>query len=103
MLVTHQMLDLSLGHLSPETLRYLDEQDNGDVIPSVILFGKDTYGYFVPIIEDELEELEERGYPEDLINVIRFAAKQGCSWIMLDVDGAIVEELPFWSDGLEEH
>lgn len=104
MTITHVMLDLSLSHLSPSTIHFLDEQDSGDAIPSVVLFEKETYGYFIPLIPEEEDEetYEERGYPEDLIRVLRFAEEKGCTWIMLDVDGAISEELPFWDEASGE-
>lgn len=57
---------------------------------------KENYGYFIPIIpEEEDDRLEDRGYLEDLLYVIRFAIDQECDWIMPDVDGTVIEELHF--------
>ncbi len=104
MTTTHLMLDLSLGHLSPRTIHFLDEQDSRDDIPSLILYEKALYGYFIPLIpeEEDGQTFEERGYPEDLIRVLRFAMERGCSWLMLDVDGEMTDQLPFWDDASGE-
>jgi len=92
--VIHRMLELSTAHLSPETMHFLDNQDFCSPVQSIILFEKKTFGYFIPIIDEQY--MADKEWPADLMNVIRFAEAHGCTWIMLDSDGAFVDGLPRW-------
>lgn len=83
----HPMLDVSTAHFRVETLNWLSEVPN-----DFIVFPKEEYGYFIPIIEETLTD--EVDIPDDLRAVIKFAQGQGCTWIMIDRDALFIDELP---------
>lgn len=59
----------------------------------MIVYKKSEYGWFISIPN---EENEYKTVPGDLIAVLRFALKEGCSWLMLDQDASAILELPFY-------
>jgi hypothetical protein len=82
----HKMLCLSTAHVNPKTANLLDY----GVHASVIAYQKSDNGYFMPVVGDF------SSYPVDLFNVLAYARVRGCSWIMLDSDGPVVDGLPTW-------
>lgn len=84
------MLDLSTGHVSKETIQFLDEQADSEGETSFIVYKKIPWGFFFPVFPEERPDL-----PEDLQRLLNYANDHSCTWIMLDADGEIVDELPF--------
>lgn len=81
-------LDLSSGHLSPETQAWLDAQLADDLLrapenapAAMIAGGKTRYGWFVYAPEDVSD-----GLPKDLMIVLRKAREQGAEYVLLDCD-----------------
>lgn len=88
-------LDLSSGHLSPETWTWLDAQTTDEVVrslgPSVqaVLAGGMRYGWFVYADEEPGETI-----PADLAAVFRLARQRGCEYVLFDTDAMPMEDLP---------
>lgn len=82
-------LTVSIVHIKRETASYLEKEDHEELI----VYTKGEYGWFIYIGSEYLEEELEYA-PEDLVQVIRFAQKQDCQWLVLDCDGEEVHELP---------
>jgi hypothetical protein len=74
------MLDLSTGHVSKETIQFLQEQTEA-MIPDIIVYAKGEHGYFIPVIPDDRSDLSD-----DLIRLLNYAEACSCTWIMLDSD-----------------
>jgi hypothetical protein len=84
-----RVMDLSTAHVTKKTMDALAE-GSADLT---------SYGYpegaFVHLPTDDLEEeLEERGLPEDLRKVVKFAMDHDCQWVKLDADGEVCGDLP---------
>lgn len=101
-----KLLDVSTGHLSKETadlLRQTSESDR-DTIPFRVI--QHQYGWIIPFTgeitgtesdEDlakklDIDDLDE--IPNDLLEVIRYAARQGCTFVYFDLDGEYNADLP---------
>ncbi len=88
-------LDLSSGHLSPETWAWLDIQTTSKRIrglgPSaqVVLATGMRCGWFVYASEEP-----EKGIPADLDAVFRLARQRGCDYVLFDYDATPLEDLP---------
>lgn len=99
-LETPRMLMLSTGHLTLDTAQRINadqrrvcQEPRDEDLP--LLFRKGDDGWFIPIIGDVAETLEDRpGCPADLIAIRKLAEANGCTWIMLDRDGPVVDALP---------
>ncbi|MGU9981492.1 hypothetical protein ACJ4V0_15765 [Phreatobacter sp. HK31-P] len=95
-----KFLDLSTGHLSPATHRWMREQ--GKITASMVtgtdpspafLMGPMPYGWFCWAgMEDDADNLG--ALPKDLRKCIRHAKSSGCDYILFDADASIVAELP---------
>jgi len=85
-----KMMDLSTAHITKETDAYLQEQALADVGPESIVYAKGRWGYIVHIGEDTAS------LPDDLASLIKLCQSEGCSWLVLDADGPIVDDLPTW-------
>lgn len=98
-LLIHKMLDVSSSHLCMKTFKWLRNQARSESASDFIVFAKEQYGYFIPIIDDDLDDdhAVQDSLPEDLKTVIDFARNRGCTWLMIDVDGAIINELPVFN------
>ena len=102
------MLDMSTAHLTNRTLSMMKDGTEFDEViyyPKWDDFVQGNIGYFIHINEEifgydeeELSELKRDGLPEDLLNIVLFAGKNGCDWINLDRDGDILAELPVLYD-----
>lgn len=95
-----KFLVLSTGHLKKETANWLnqiiledarfvsgmsDERiENGPAVA-----GYAEFGYFLYCDE----EAQHRGWPEDLVAVMKIARRQGTEYLLLDRDAAHIEEL----------
>lgn len=87
------MLSLSTAHVSLQTAEWLDNRSDIEhyAEDSVVVFPKSEYGFFVAVHDDE-DNLQN--IPEDLLELLTFAKKEGFDWIMLDRDYDIVHGLP---------
>lgn len=88
-------LDLSSGHLSPETWAWLDAQTTGEVVrglragAQVVLAGRMRYGWFVYADEEPGETV-----PAEIATVFRLARQRGCEYVLFDTDAAPMKDLP---------
>ena len=88
-------LDLSSGHLSPETWTWLDAQTTNEAVrglgpgTQVVLAGGMRYGWFVYAGEEPDETI-----PADLAAVFRLARQRGCRYVLLETDATPMEDLP---------
>lgn len=85
-----QMLELSTGHLSSDTISFLYEQAAHST-PKVIVYEKGDYGFLVLVVQGR------ENLPPDLDLIMGVADDCNCSWIMLDGDGPILDSLPFYN------
>lgn len=90
-----RLMELSAGHLTPETWTWLDGQSNGGRLAppapaGIVRAGQVGDGWFV--FADE--EPDERLMPPDLVVVILHARKAGCGFLLLDCDQIPLEDLP---------
>ena len=95
----HEMIVLSTAHVSKETDDILQQVTNGTTnIEGLVVYNKGKYGWFIPIIKDELKNLENNECPADLYLCMRYALENGCDWIMFDngVDTNETPELPVY-------
>ncbi len=83
----HDMIAISTAHISRETANLLDQLAAGKKnIEGLVVYNKGEYGWFIPIIEEELETLENNECPGDLFHCLSYAHKNGGSWVMFDRD-----------------
>lgn len=79
------ILILSTGHVSETTAKMLESTPVKDWPVSGGHYGE--YGWFM--------YAGETG-PEDLQTIFEFARQNHCQYVLLDRDGAVVEELPVY-------
>jgi hypothetical protein len=89
-------LDVSSGHLSPETWKWLDDQFADSVLrdprsegAARIAGGKTRYGWLVYAPEGITD-----GVPEHLTLALLAAREQGVEYILFDCDAPLDENLP---------
>ena len=87
-------LDVSSGHLSPETWAWLDSaladaRDPGNDNAALLAGGRTRYGWFVYAPEDAPE-----GFPTDLLAVLNTARAQGAEYVLFDCDAVPDQDLP---------
>lgn len=90
----HQMLCLSTAHLTFSTRSLLDQ----DATPGAIFFPKDCYGWFMYVPPSQLLAASAAEPPEDVSDCIAFASKRGVQWLMFDIDGPTIDELPLYDE-----
>jgi hypothetical protein len=90
-----RFLDASSGHLCPGTWHWLDEQTADDAVRdpanpgAEILGGRTRHGWFIYACEDPITPI-----PADLANMMQYARRQGCEYVLLDCDTLPMEDLP---------
>lgn len=89
--VKHTILELSAGHLTESTLRFL-EQASEMPFPDINVYPKGDMGYFITVIPYDVE------FPEDLERVLNYAESRGCLYLLIERDGSINMDLPFHAD-----
>lgn len=87
-------LQLSTAHISRETAKWIERCLEEFDVPDLIIYEKQTYGWFilVPNPVDSPERLSD--VPDDLRRVIEYAIKHECYWVVLDCDADCTSELP---------
>ncbi|MFS0841301.1 hypothetical protein [Paenibacillus sp. 1P03SA] len=97
-----KMLDISLGHVTADTVEFLDNcVEEGHPI---VCYEKFIYGFFI-VVPAEQEDYDEvlKVIPEDLKRVFELAKAYGCDWINLDTDASIYKSLPFYEGNIEQY
>ncbi|WP_052343675.1 hypothetical protein [Bacillus massiliigorillae] len=95
------MLTLSRVHISKETEQWLNKQvslsNEGKMDVSV--FGKGEGGWFIPVNARVFtEEVKaSKSIPVEFFDVYNYAITHKCTWIMIDHEAAVTEELPTYS------
>ena len=90
-----RFLDVSSGHLRPETWAWLDEQTSDEQVRdpanrhAEILGGRTRHGWFIYASEAPYAPV-----PADLLAVMRYARKRGCEYVLLDTDALPMADLP---------
>lgn len=84
-----KMLTLSTGHIQESTAKFLDNEERQDLV----VYQKETYGWFIYLKTEHIQE-ELKRIPEELAKLIVLAKENDCSWLCLDCDGEVEEELP---------
>ncbi len=90
-----RFLDLSSGHLSPETWSWLDDQTADNRVRDLrnryaeILGGRTRHGWLVYASEDPIAPI-----PADLAAVMQLARQRDCEYLLLDCDALPMEDLP---------
>ncbi len=90
-----RFLDVSSGHLSPQTWSWLDGQTADDRVRdprnrhAEILGGRTRHGWFVCASENPIAPI-----PADLAAVMRLARQWDCEYLLLDCDALPMEDLP---------
>lgn len=87
----HKMLCLSTAHVSRETADDFENPVGMGTLP--IFYEKREYGWFV-VVSKDVET--DKDYPADIVEVLAYARARGCTWIMLDQDGPVIDGLRTW-------
>ena len=89
-------LDISSGHLSPESWTWLDDQLADRVLrdphcegAAKIAGGKTRYGWLVYAPEDVAV-----GLPEDLTGILLKARERGAEYVLFDCDAEVMTDQP---------
>jgi hypothetical protein len=97
-------LDVSNGHLSPETWAWLDAQttdeavrDPDNKVGTELLGGRTRYGWLVYAHEHATEPV-----PADLVAVMRLARGLGCEYVLFDCDAPPTPDLPLLHPGFQD-
>ena len=95
----YKMLALGSGLLSKETRDLID--NDCDEIPLAIftkqwpastMAGREVFGWFIHVPEEEEEIEYANNIPEDLKKIVLYANGNGYEWIMFDYDIPIENE-----------
>jgi hypothetical protein len=85
-----KMLVLSTAHITEKTKDWLEQLPE-----AFIVYPKEEYGFFIPLWEGILKE-KKGEIPNELHNIMVYAKKKDCDWIMLDRDAFIIDDLPLY-------
>jgi hypothetical protein len=85
-------LDASNAHITEKDSQLLEKLADGDFILSR------EYGWWyyvsIELPEDQEQELREYGFSEAFIKLMWYAVAHDCHWILLDNEGATIDDLP---------
>jgi hypothetical protein len=87
----HKMLTLSTSHVTLKTAGDLEHKTD-DLPPC---WDKAGYGWFI-VVPDDKGVPTPHTCPDDLKSVFTYARARGCTWVMLDSDGPVVDGLKTW-------
>ena len=89
----YKIICLSTAHIPPETSKSIDENLSRGVWSSTI--SAFDYGWFVTVPKEE-KDCWSTKYPYGMQNVLRYANKHDCSYILLDRDGPVEDDLAIY-------
>ena len=90
------MLVLSTSHITAETdesFRLCTDDVPAIFYPKLSPHDDEPLGWIIPI-ETEIEW--SHIVNDDLVAIRKLAEREGCTWIMLDRDANVIEELPIY-------
>lgn len=90
MLEICKMLTLSMEHISEKSIQLLENEPKNNIL-WLTVYPKDEFGFWIHV-PDYFDE-EEHDLPEDIFRCMELAHRNGCTWLCLDVDGEVAEEL----------
>ncbi|WP_050614422.1 DUF5983 family protein [Bacillus testis] len=95
--MVEKILTLSRVHIQKGTGEWLDQQANltkGNDVDFPV-FKKEDDGWFIPVKERLVtEELKEKHkVPVEFFDVLNYAVTHKCTWILIDHEGDIIEDL----------
>lgn len=95
-----KMITVSSAHIRPKTAALLDKESRrGNTGLGLAVYLKGSYGWYIYLptkqtIEDEAAYFGEKDkVPEELNNLLNYAADMGCEVLCIDADGTIVPYL----------
>lgn len=93
---------ISTGHLTYGTTRWLEELDDRNTW-SYFASYRDGHMIQIPLARDLLDEarMTDSQLPDDLKALFVWAREQDVDWVRLDMDGAQVDDLPFYDWDVE--
>lgn len=80
-----KIMTISMAHIKSDTILRSHNSN-------VTIFSKGMYGWFVYVPEYDIRECGT--CPNELLDVLDYAREEGCTWLLLDSDGPIINELP---------
>lgn len=80
-----KIMTISTAHIKSDTILRSHNSN-------VTIFSKGMYGWFVYVPEYDIRECGT--CPNELLDVLDYAREEGCTWLLLDSDGPIINELP---------
>jgi hypothetical protein len=90
-----KIITLSTEHIKQETGEFLNEESSFQKEPSITVYKKDEFGWFVYITVPKLAE-DNHKIPEDLDKCIQYAIKHECMVLCFDCDEPPVYGLPIY-------
>ena len=94
-----KMLVMSTWHLREEVAEMLPDthEDEPSTVEQAHWWPSFTraegWMFYVPPNREDMRYIDA---PEELKTIIALARANGCTWVMLDRDGPVVDELPHW-------
>lgn len=91
--------DVSTSHITAQDNVLLKKSVEDPESPLVIYEYKEGYFIYVPTDNNEFDETEgsciqEHGFSEALVNLLRESARLGCKYLQLDCDAVEYENFP---------
>ncbi|WP_019240672.1 MULTISPECIES: DUF5983 family protein [Bacillus] len=96
------ILTISSVHLTIESYKWLNNQiplsDKGE--KDVSVYKKAQDGWFIPVDDKVFSERikSSTSIPLEFCDVYQYALKNNCSWILIDRNEDIIEDLPKYQD-----
>jgi hypothetical protein len=86
-----RVISLSTGHVTQEDMERIDDHCTTPAAPLVC--AADPYGgwLYAPDSEIYIKNIEDDGYSDSMVKVIRYARKKGCKYVRLDRDVPLEE------------
>ena len=94
--MTKKYLECSTEHITEADdamLRWDHANGNSPLTIARYEFGLIVFLPFSELIDVEIEGVKKHGYSEDMVNLVRYAASEEASLLVLDRDGPIIDGL----------
>lgn len=95
MLDITKCLTVSTAHVKPATMVQLALEKCRNKM-GLVVYDKGEYGFWV-YIPEYIDEFAS-SIPQDLMDCLNLARKNGCEWLCLDSGAEIVDELPNYEE-----